>query len=325
MSWEKSCTFKNKLLTEKSRTNGIKTKMKGKKTMERIKALREKTGVGLMECKKTLEAFNNDLDKSIEYLNRKGISRAAKKSGRVASDGIVHGHVSEDGKIGALIEVNCETDFVAKNSNFKQFVGSILTLIIENNPLNEEELLSLLMKDGRTVKEHLTTLITTFGENILIRRFERFQAKEEGVVSFYIHNDYLTEGKVGVMLQTSVKYPETLLNPKFNDFVKNMLMHITALKPKFLDRGQVPNQFLVGQYEQFLSDPENEGKPVELIERIANNRLEKFIKDSCLLHQNYLKETNKTIEQLIADVNSALGQEEIRIEKFSCFVKGEIE
>lgn len=291
--------------------------------MELIKMLRERTGAGLMECKQTLQTFHNDLDKSTEFLTKKGMSQADKKAGRSTLEGLVQGFVRDNQKMGALVEVNCETDFVAKNTRFTSFVDHILKLIIENEPSTVEELLSINMQDGRTVQENLTTLITTFGENIQIRRFTRYETNSNSIVGSYIHKDYLTEGKLGVLLQISVVQPETLMDPIFQDFMRNLLVHIAASTPKYINREQIPNHVLEKQEAIFREAAEKEGKPAILAEKIAHNRLEKFIKDNCLLDQIYVKDHTKTITNLIDELNEALGAERIHLERFSCFLKGE--
>ncbi|MFT4414335.1 translation elongation factor Ts [Fredinandcohnia humi] len=288
-----------------------------------IKQLRERTGAGLMECKKTLSSFNNDLEKSIEFLKGKELSKADKKSGRSTLEGLVQGYLTEDKKAGALVEVNCETDFVAKNIRFKAFVNDILLLITQHNPKSDDELLSLQMTDERTVHEQLMSLITTFGENIQISRFTCFTTSGNSVVSYYVHKDYLTEGKLGVLLQASVHRPETLLQPAFDDLLKNILVHIAASTPRYVDRSQIPTDILEQQAAVFRESAVQEGKPNDLVEKIVQNRVEKFIKTHCLLEQGYVKDPDKTIHALLDEVNQTIGNETILIEQFACFVKGE--
>lgn len=291
--------------------------------MDMIKQLRIRTGAGLMECKKVLTSFNGDMDKSIEYLRNKGMFNASKKAARKTVEGIVQGYVSEDKKVGALVEVNCETDFVAKNSKFKEFVQSILHVIVENDPESLETLLTLSMEDGMTVNDCLNNLITIFGENIKISRFNCFKTNGNNVVNYYIHQDYLTEGKLGVLLELSIIHAETLFTKKFDELMNSLLIHIAASTPKYLTREQIPKEVLESQTALYRSLAESEGKSAEITEKIIQKRLEKFFKMNCLLEQCFVKESELTIKALLEEASAESKNEYINIERFDCFVKGE--
>ena len=193
-----------------------------------VKELREKTGAGMMDCKKVLTETNGDLEKASELLRERGIAKAAKKSGRVAAEGMVEAYISEDGKIGAIVEVNSETDFVAKNDEFKTFVMNVAEQVVKNNPATVEDLLAepSLFVEGKTVNEVLIDKIATIGENMTIRRFARFETTE-GLIEKYIHGD----GKIAVLVN---------MNNGNKELAKDVCMQIAAARPEFVNREQVP-------------------------------------------------------------------------------------
>ena len=200
-------------------------------TASQVKDLREKTGAGMMDCKKVLTETDGDMEKAIELLRERGIAKAAKKSDRIAAEGLVDAYVSEDGKIGAVVEVNAETDFVAKNDEFKKFVADVAKQIAQTNPANVEELLNAksIVETDKTVNEVLTNKIATIGENMSIRRFARFESN--GLIEKYIHGD----GKIGVLVE---------LNGGDSEVAKDVCMQIAAAKPEYLNREAVPQERL---------------------------------------------------------------------------------
>ncbi len=213
-----------------------------------VKELREKTGAGMMDCKKVLTETNGDIEKAIELLRERGIAKAAKKSDRIAAEGIVAAYVTEDGKIGTVVEVNSETDFVGKNEEFRNFVAEIAEQIAKENPANLEELLEQksIKETSKTVKEVLTEKIATIGENLSIRRFERFESN--GLVEKYIHGD----GKIGVLVE---------LENSNRELAKDICMQIAAAKPEYLDRNSVPQERVEKEMEILKVQAMNEGKP----------------------------------------------------------------
>ena len=213
-----------------------------------VKELREKTGAGMMDCKKVLTETDGDMEKAIELLRERGIAKAAKKSDRIAAEGIVAAYVSEDGKVGAVVEVNSETDFVAKNEEFKTFVEDVAEQIAKENPADVEELLeqTSIKDSNKTVKEVLTDKIAKIGENITIRRFERFESN--GLVEKYIHGD----GKIGVLVDIENGDAE---------LAKDICMQIAAAKPVFLVIEAVPQERLDKEMEILKAQAMNEGKP----------------------------------------------------------------
>ena len=272
-------------------------------TASLVKELREKTGAGMMDCKKVLTETNGDMEKAIELLRERGIAKAAKKSGRVAAEGLVEAYVSEDGKIGAVVEVNSETDFVAKNEEFKNFVMNVAKQVVEKNPATVEELLAQdsIEVPGKTVNEVLVDKIATIGENMNIRRFERFES--EGLVEKYIHGD----GKIAV-----------LVNMKSGDkeVAKDVCMQIAAARPEYLNEASVPEDRLNKEKEILKAQTMNEGKPEAIAEKIVQGRIRKFFEEVCLVDQAFVKNPDMKISQLLKEKNA-------EVVEFARFEKGE--
>ena len=270
-------------------------------TAQQVKSLREKTGAGMMDCKKVLTETNGDMDKAIELLRERGIAKAAKKSDRVAAEGIVAACVSDDKKIGAVVEVNAETDFVAKNDEFKSFVSDVVKQIVEKNPKDVEELLSQksITENDKTVSEVLTNKIATIGENISIRRFKRFES--DGMVESYIHGD----GKIGVLV--NMKNPDEELG-------KDICMQIAAAKPEYLDENNVPKEVVEKETEIMRAQVINEGKPENIADKIVQGKLKKFYSEVCLLDQEFVKDSDIKVRKLLEDKNNDV-TEFVRFEK----------
>ena len=268
-------------------------------TASLVKELREKTGAGMMDCKKVLTETDGDMEKAIELLRERGIAKAAKKSGRVAAEGLVEAVISEDGKTGAIIEVNSETDFVAKNEEFKTFVENVANQVLKTNPKDVEELLAqpAMFEEGKTVQESLVGKIATIGENLTIRRFARFES--EGLVEKYIHGD----GKIAV-----------LVNMKKGDstVAKDICMQIAAARPEYVRREEVPEERVAKEMEILKVQTMNEGKP----EAIAEKRIGKFYEEICLVDQAFVKDPNMKISEL-------LKQKDAEVAEFARFEKGE--
>ena len=272
-------------------------------TASQVKELREKTGAGMMDCKKVLTETNGDEEKAIELLRERGIAKAAKKADRIASEGLVAAYVTADKKVGAVVEVNAETDFVAKNDEFKQFVADVVKQVAEKNPANVEELLAQpsIAEPDKTVQEVLTNKIATIGENMSIRRFERFET--DGMIESYIHG----EGKIGVLLDITGG-DETL--------AKDVCMQIAAAKPEFLDRESVPAERLDKEMEILKAQAMNEGKPEAIAEKIVQGRIGKFYSEICLVDQEFVKDPSIKVGDLIKGKSA-------EIVRFARFEKGE--
>ena len=271
-------------------------------TAELVKNLREKTGAGMMDCKKVLTETDGDMEKAAELLRERGIAKAAKKSGRVAAEGLVAAYVSEDKKVGAIVEVNAETDFVAKNAEFVEFVNDIAEIVAQANPADLEALLGAQYKNaGKTVKEVLTDKIATIGENMTIRRFERFES--EGLVESYIHG----EGKIAVLVD--FKAGDSVL-------AKDVCMQIAAARPEYFNRDSVPTDRVEKEMEILKAQAMNEGKPAEIAEKMVQGRIGKFYSEICLLDQEFVKDSSMKVGDLI----KSKGAEMVR---FGRFEKGE--
>ena len=272
-------------------------------TASQVKELREKTGAGMMDCKKVLTETDGDMEKAIELLRERGIAKAAKKSSRVAAEGLVAAYVSEDGKVGAVVEVNAETDFVGKNEEFKTFVNDVAKQIVEKNPANVEELLGQesIAEAGKTVQEVLTNKIATIGENMTIRRFERFESN--GIVGSYIHG----EGKIGVLVDMENATPE---------LAKDICLQIAAAKPEFLNRESVTPERVEKEMEILKAQAMNEGKPAEIAEKMVQGRINKFYGEICLLEQEFVKDPDMKINKLLESKGA-------KINNFARLEKGE--
>ena len=271
-------------------------------TAELVKQLREKTGAGMMDCKKVLTETDGDMDKAADLLRERGIAKAAKKSGRIAAEGLVATYVTEDKKVGAVVEVNAETDFVAKNAEFVEFVNDIAEIVATENPADVEALLETAYKEtGKTVKEVLTEKIATIGENMTIRRFERFESK--GLVESYIHG----AGKIAVLVDFAKGDSE---------LAKDICMQIAAARPEYLDRTVVPADRVEKEMEVLKAQAMNEGKPAEIAEKMVQGRIGKFYSEICLLDQEFVKDSSIKVGDLI----KSKGAEIVR---FARFEKGE--
>ena len=253
-----------------------------------VRDLREKTGAGMMDCKKALTETDGDMEKAIEYLREKGITKAAKKSDRVAAEGLVLAYVSEDAKVGAAVEVNSETDFVAKNEEFRTFVESVAKQVALNNPADVEALLNedSIEMPGKKVSEVLIEKVAKIGENLTIRRFARFETTD-GIVEKYIHGD----GKIAVLVN---------MKNADSELAKDICMQIAAAKPEFLNEEAVPAERLNKEMEILKAQAMNEGKPEEIAEKIVKGRVGKFYSEICLVDQEFVKNPDMKIKDLLA-------------------------
>ena len=262
-----------------------------------VKELRERTGAGMMDCKKALSATDGDLEKAIDFLREKGLAAAAKKAGRIAAEGVVGSFVSADGKIGAIVEVNCETDFVAKTDNFKALVEKIAAHIVATKPADVEALLASEL-DGQTVEALVTASVAKIGEKISVRRFALYEAPE-GVVAAYIHGG----GKIGVIVE---------LKGGNAELGKDVAMHVAAANPSYLERSQVPAAELEHEKEVLSEQAKNEGKPEKIIEKMVMGRINKYYKEVCLVDQEFVKDPDQTVGKLV----KAAGAEVLAFSRF---------
>lgn len=281
-------------------------------TAQTVKELREMTGCGMMDCKKALAASDGDMDKAVEFLREKGLATAAKKAGRIASEGIVT--VVIEGKVGVVLEVNAETDFVAKNAEFQGFVNAVAKIIIEKAPADVEALLALDYAEGQTVDAALKEKIATIGENMNIRRFVRY----EGDLVGYVHGG----GRVGVMVKFNVADEAKAETDEFKEYAKNVALQIAAMNPLYLTSADVPAEVLDKEKEILTAQAINEGKPAAIAEKMVAGRIKKYYKEFCLVDQEYVKDGEKTITTYTNDVAKSLGTS-IEIAAFTRLEKGE--
>lgn len=275
-----------------------------------VKTLREMTGCGMMDCKKALTETDGDMDKAVEFLREKGLATAAKKAGRIASEGIVKSYI--EGNVGVLVEVNSETDFVAKNEEFLTFVDNIAKTVAKNNPADVEALKEMPIVGGEgTVGEELTAKIAKIGENMNIRRFVRIET--DGVVVDYIH----AAGKIGVLVEAAAADSAAT-----RECLRNVAMQVAALNPKYLSSADIPDDYKEHEKSiliaQLQNDPKNANKPANIIEKMIEGRLAKEFKEVCLLEQEYVKAENKeSVAKYVASVG------DVTLKQFARFETGE--
>ena len=250
-----------------------------------VMELRAKTGAGMMDCKKALVETNGDLQTAIDYLREKGISKAAKKASRIAAEGLVFISVSNDGKTGAMLELNSETDFVAKNGDFINFGNKLVAQILTNDISTVDELKNLKV-DGSKINDQLTSLIATIGENMNIRRFRK--AASESFVTTYIHMG----GKIGVLLNM-----EGEINENNKTRAKDIAMHIAAMAPDFMDSTDVPEDVLEKEKAIVRAQLLEQGKPENIIDNILIGKMNKYYEENCLLKQKFVKDDKLTVAQ----------------------------
>ena len=277
-------------------------------TAQNVKELREMTGCGMMDCKKALTETDGDMEKAVEFLREKGLATAAKKAGRIASEGIVTSYMSEDKKIASLIEVNSETDFVAKNDEFLTFVNNVAKIVAEKNPADVDALKALDYEAGETVGDKLTALIAKIGENMNIRRFARI----EGNPCSYIHGG----GRIGVLveaegaLDTEEKY----------EAARDVAMQVAAINPLYLSKEVVPAEDVEKEKHiiiaQIKEDPKNASKPDNIIEKMVGGKINKFYEQNCLLQQEFVKNGDFKVEKYLETKG-------VKLVNFIRFEKGE--
>ncbi len=262
-----------------------------------VKELRNSTGAGMMDCKKALVEADGDMAKAIDILREKGLSQAAKKASRIAAEGAVVSYISENGKIGVITEVNCETDFVGHNENFQALAKSIAVQIASVNPADVAVLLDSAMGD-KTVNDVVTEAIANIGENISIRRFTRYESTE-GQVYSYIHGG----GKIGVLVE--IKGGDAELG-------KDIAMQVAAANPSYLERSQVSKEELEHEKEVLHEQARNEGKPENVVEKMVTGRVNKYYKEVCLVDQPFIKDGDLSVAKLLQSKSA----EVIRFSRF---------
>ena len=260
-------------------------------TASMVKDLRTQTGAGMMDCKKALVEAEGDIAKAVDILREKGLSQAAKKASRVAAEGAVGSAVSEDGKTGTILEVNCETDFVGTNEDFRNLAASIADQILAVNPADVEALLDSEI-DGKKVRDLVTEAVAKIGENISVRRFVRYESAE-GKVYSYIHGG----GKIGVLVE---------MIGADDELGKDIAMQVAAANPSYLDRTQVSQAEIDHEKEVLAVEARNEGKPENIIEKMVIGRINKYYKEVCLVDQEFIKDGDLTISKLLKSKNASV-------------------
>ena len=271
-------------------------------TAKDVMALREKTGAGVMDCKKALTDADGDMNKAADLLRERGIAKADKKASRIAAEGIVACYI--DGKTGVLIELNCESDFVAKNPQFTEIANEIAKVIVAVNPANVEALLGCAMADA-TVEDYLKSKIAIIGEKIAVRRFVRYES--EGFLESYIH----LGGKLGVMLDMAGEATDAA-----KEVAHDVTLQIAFTKPAYLTKDEVPADVIENEKNVLLNQALNEGKPQAIAEKMVMGRIKKFYEENCLLEQAFIKDDSKKICELLKAGNTSIA-------KFAFFVMGE--
>ena len=277
-----------------------------------VKKLREQTGCGMMDCKKALTESDGDFDKAVEYLREKGLAAAAKKAGRIAAEGMVYADYCPECKVGVVIEVNAETDFVAKNDSFQTFVKEVADVVMAQNPADVEALMACKLGE-QTVEAALQEKILVIGENIKIRRFARF----EGVCSAYVHGG----GTHGVLVQFDTD-DATAAKAEFTAFGKDIAMQIAAANPAYVAPEDVPADVLEREKNIYREQLIAEGKPADRLDKILEGKIRKYYEQTCLLEQEWIRDGDKKINDLVIALIAKMG-ENMKVRRFSRFSIGE--
>ncbi|MBS3957159.1 MAG: elongation factor Ts [Clostridiales bacterium] len=289
-------------------------------TAKMVKDLRECTGAGMMECKKALTESQGDMDAAVDILRTKGLAALAKKAGRATNEGVIGGYVSDDGRTGALVELNCETDFVARNADFKTFVTEIATHVAGAAPSDISELMAQTFTDrDMTFEAVLGESVGRIGENIQVPRFERYElGSDAGAITIYIHG----VGNIGVMTEIAATSDEAATSTVFAAFARDIAMQIAATSPIAVHRDDMPSSIVEHEMDIYKAQAAESGKPEAIQEKIARGRLDKFYKEVCLLEQDFVKDPDSSVSAYTDRVAKELGTG-IEIVRFTRFVLGE--
>lgn len=255
-------------------------------TNDMIKRLREKTGAGMMDCKRALEATAGDMDAAIEYLRKKGAAVAQKRADRAAKEGIIVTRVVANGKFGVVVEVNCETDFVGRSDDFTGFANTVAEVIEKNKPASVEALLAMQATGGKTVADLMNDLLSKVGEKVDVRRFTIYETSD-GTISSYTH----LGSKIGVLVE--------LTGAGDMSIGRDVAMQIAAMNPQYISREQVSQAMIDQELDIYRTQAKNEGKPAQIVDKIATGRLEKFYQEVCLIEQTFIKDPGKTIREYL--------------------------
>lgn len=281
-----------------------------------VKELRERTNAGMMDCKKALEETKGDFDAAIEWLRVKGLSSAAKKAGRIAAEGTVA--ALSDGKVGVLAEVNSETDFVARNDGFKNFVKDVLAHFAKNTSNAEIADQPWYKDSSKKVSDVMKEIIATIGENVVIRRAEKYVLNGNGLVHTYIHGD----GKIGVMLEVHASTADAATKPEFKTFVQDVALHIAAMNPMAISSEQIPADVVSKEKEILKAKNLESGKKAEMIDKIVDGQIRKFLAENCLVDQAFVKNPDLKISDLQKETAKKVGGD-LKIARFVRYELGQ--
>ena len=281
-------------------------------TAQMVKELRESTGAGMMDCKKALQEAEGNMEKAVDILREKGLSKAAKKADRVAAEGLVTVEINADHTAAAIVEVNSETDFVAKNEDFKQFVKDAAEMALATEATEIAALLEENHAEGKALKDVLNDRIAKIGEKLDFRRFEKLTT--EGQIAGYIHG----AGKIGVLVELLTEARDERVIAMGRDIA----MQVAAMNPKYVSREDVDPAYIAHETEVLTAQALNEGKPANIVEKMIKGRLEKELKEVCLLEQTFVKDSDFTIKKLVAEVAKTVGSD-IKVGRVVRFEVGE--
>ena len=268
-------------------------------TAKDVKELREKTGAGMMDCKKALTENDGNLEAAIDYLRQKGLAAAAKKATRVAAEGLIGGVV--EGAVGALVEVNCETDFVAKNDDFKGFVNKLANHLVTSTATTVEALKAESFGE-RTLEETIQELTLKIGEKIDVRRFVKKSMTTEGKVGSYVHG-----GKIGVLVEVTADSAETAKKDEFQELVNDLCLHVAAADPRFLTADQIDEDYKEREAKVYRAQLIEQGKPENMIDNIIKGKLNKLASEVCLMDQKFVKNPDLSVSKLVKEVEAKTG------------------
>lgn len=284
-------------------------------TAQVVKELRERTGAGMMDCKKALSEANGDMDKAVEILREKGLAAAAKKAGRIAAEGLIETYISADHKSAGIVEFNCETDFVAANEDFAAIAKNLAKQASTTNAENVDAFIeeAYIADNSKSVKDTVTALIAKLGENMNVRRFKKFSI-ENGVIQSYIHG----AGRIGVLVELACN----VQNDVVLEVAKDVAMHVAAANPLFLDKSAVDAETLEKEKEIYRVQALNEGKPEKIVEKMVEGRVQKYLKEICLVEQVWVKNPDFTITKYLQEKSKEIGSP-ISIASYVRFERGE--
>ena len=282
-------------------------------TADQVKKLREKTGAGMMDCKKALEKCDGDMEKAIHHLREQGIAKATQKAARVAKEGLIFSDVRPQERLGVLLELNCETDFVARTDDFKSLAKEISTWIVENCPSEISQL-------NESMKDRLNQTIAKLGENITAKRFALLQRNEKsaGIIHSYIHPG----DKLGVLVELQTQTDDAVRDPEFTLLAKDVSMQIAATNPLVIARDSLSPEIIEKEKDIYSTQAKNEGKPEKIIERIVQGKLEKYFQEVCLLEQAFVKDQDRSVKERVAETEKKL-DDEITVGQFVRFRLGD--